>query len=172
MYYQKSSRHVVVKKHSWHYRLFKWSLGVIDAWSNSRGKYVEKYTYGTTLTHYLRVLLLYMPLAILSNLLLYIWILLSLFIVPIQVGGVLNYLAFLGVFFLLSLILFALGYFISVWAKSENSILDLFLINLLDIRVGPRKRELGLIGLFKRWLTFKFTGINPNVTFTEGSSNE
>lgn len=162
----------MVKKHYWHYKLFKWSLAVVDTWAGSKGKYVKKYAYGTTLSHYLRVMLLYMPLAVLSNLALDLWIFASLFVVPILAGGPMKYAAFLVILVLLGVILFCLGLFVKAWAASDNSILDLLLMNILDVRPNVKRREIGGFALFKRWLTSKFTGINPNVTFTEGVSNE
>ncbi len=172
MHYHKSSNHVVVKKHSWHYILFRESLEVVDAWRGSKGKYVEKYAYGTTLSHYLRVMLFYMPLAVLSNVALYIWISLSLFIIPLLAGGPAKYALFLVILILLGFILFCIEYFIRIWAKSENSIFGLILMNWFGVYERPKRTDIGTIGLFKRWVTLRFTGVNPNVTFTEGQANE
>ena len=91
------SPHVVINKWVWHYRLFWWSLGVVDAWRGGRGEYAERYEYGTTLPHYLGTLLLWMPLAIVSSGACYVGMFLLLVFYPIEIKSLLEYLGFLAV---------------------------------------------------------------------------
>ncbi len=91
------SPHVVIHKRTWHYRLFWWSLGAIDTWKGGRGEYLKQYEYGTTLFHYLRIILFWMPLAVGSSLVCYYGMFLLLVLYPIEIKGMPEYLGFLAV---------------------------------------------------------------------------
>ena len=90
------SLHVVVDQSTQHCRLFWWSLEIVDVWKGGNTKYLERYEYGTTLPHYIFTMLFWMPLAIVSSIGTYLAIFLFLFVYPIEIKSLLEYLGFLA----------------------------------------------------------------------------
>ena len=88
---------MVIHKRAWHYRLFWWSLSVVFIWRGSRGECAKRYEYGTTLFHYLKVILLWMPLAVVSSVACYVGMFLLLVFYPIELKSLPEYLGFLAV---------------------------------------------------------------------------
>lgn len=88
---------MIIHKRVWHYRLFWWSLNVVDIWRGRRGEDAKECEYGTTLFHYLKTILFWMPLAIVSSGGCYAGMFLLLVFYPIELKGLSEYLGFLAV---------------------------------------------------------------------------
>ncbi len=165
-----NSPHLMIHRGVWHYRLFQWSLGILDNWKGGNGNYEANFEYGTSLFHYLRVICLYMPLALLSNVLLVVWVFFSLFVIPIEVGGVFQYLAFWVLLMVLSLFLWVFKILLVDWAKSKESFWRFFLGILLPIRPkfdkAPRFAP-SLRMVVKKYILSKHKQISPMITFVE-----
>ena len=150
-----SSPHRLIHKRVWHYRLFRWSLGIVDAWRGSNGRYKADFEFGTSLFHYLRVILIYAPLALLSNIALVIWIVFSLFVIPVDVGGVWQYLGFWLLLLVLSAATVFLWWGVLRWASSKTR-------HRKGMRHAPR-----LIDMVKRYIRSRRDKVRPLITFVE-----
>jgi len=168
-----SSPHLVIHKRIWHYHLFCWSLGIVDAWRGSNGYYEERFEYGTSLFHYLRVILVYAPLVILSNIALGVWVVFSLFVIPVEVGGIWQYLAFWGLLFLLGAFLFLLRGLLLWWATLKAPLWNQLAWNFLPFnkirlkKFKEKKYAPGLMAMVKRYIRSRRDKIRPLITFVE-----
>ena len=165
-----SSPHLVIHKRVWHYQLFCWSLGIVDAWRGGNGCYEERFEYGTSLFHYLRVILLYAPLAILSNIALGVWVAFSLFIMPVEVGGIWQYLAFWLLLFLLGAFLFLLRGLLFWWATLRAPLWRHVAWKVLPIKYRATKEKRyapGLMAMVKRYIRSRRDKVRPLITFVE-----
>ncbi len=150
-----SSPHLLIHKQVWHYRLFCWSLGIVDAWRGGHDRYEENFEFGTSLFHYLRVILVYAPMAILSNVALVIWIVFSLFVIPVEVGGVWQVLGFWMLLTMLSAITVLLWCGVLHWASLRTP-------HRKGMRHSPR-----LIDMAKRYIRSRRDRVRPLITFVE-----
>ena len=150
-----SSPHLLIHKQVWHYRLFCWSLGIVDAWRGGHDRYEENFEFGTSLFHYLRVILVYAPLAILSNIALVVWIIFSLFVIPVEVGGVWQYLGFWLLLILLGTITTFAWWLLMGWASSRTP-------HRKGMRHSPR-----LTDMAKRYIRSRRDKVRPLITFVE-----
>ena len=149
------SPHVVIHKRTWHYRLFWWSLSAIDTWRGGRGEYVKQYEYGTTLFHYLRIILFWMPIAVGTSLACYVGLFLFLVLYPIEIKSAVEYLGFLailcGVFGAFQMLRFL------IVKMAENSVVPGF-------RVWKRHFP-GAFVLASKYISAKVEGSRPLITF-------
>jgi hypothetical protein len=144
------SPHVVVNKQTWHYRLFWWSLDVIDTWRGGRSGYAKKYEYGTTLFHYLGIICFWMPLAVGSSIACYIGMFLFLVLYPIEIKGLVEYIGFLavlcGTFMVFQMLRFA----------------------VVKMSYGAQARKThtpGALVLARKYISAKVEGSKPLITF-------
>jgi len=165
-----NSPHLLIHRGVWHCRLFLWSLGVLDAWKGGNGRYEDNFEFGTSLFHYLRVICLYMPLALLSNILLVVWVFFSLFVIPVEAGGIFQYLAFWLLLVLLGFFLVCLRGFLIGWSESDQPLWW----HVVNIIRSPRPRPNrtprfapGLSLMVKKYFVSKRKRISPMITFVE-----
>lgn len=146
------SPHLVIHKGVWHFRLFQWSLRLLDHWKGGTGRYEANFEYGASLFHYFRVLCVYMPLILLSNALTWGWAVFMIFVLPIQVGSGWEYLQFQVVLVLGCLVLGCLWICAGAWAYTERE---------------HAKHAPTLVMMVKRWIRAKQRKIVPMITFVE-----
>ncbi len=144
------SPHAVIDKRKWHYRLFWWSLGVIDTWKGGRGEYLKQYEYGTTLFHYLQVLLFWMPLAVGSSIACYYGMFLLLVLYPIELKSMPEYLGFLAAL---------CGTFMVF------QMLRLFVVKASEGARDKKRHFPGALVLIRKYISAKVEGSMPLITF-------
>lgn len=166
-----NSPHLLIHRGVWHCRLFRWSLAALDTWKGGNGKYEADFEYGTSLFHYLRVVCFYMPLVILSNFLLTVWVFFSLFVIPIEVGGIFQYLAFWLLLVLLGLFLVGFRILLIGWAGSDQPFWRFSVWLVTGWAYSKPKRTPrfapGFIVMVKKYIVSKRQRISPNITFVE-----
>jgi len=144
------SPHVVIHKRTWHYRLFWWSLGIIDTWKGGREEYVKQYEYGTTLFHYLRIILFWMPLAVGSSIACYYGMFLLLVLYPIELKSLLEYLGFLAVL---------------CGAFAAFQVVRVFVVVAADGARAKKRYFPGGLLLVRKYISAKVEGSLPLITF-------
>jgi hypothetical protein len=132
--------------------LFWWSLGIIDAWRGGRGDYARQYEYGTDFFHYLRVILIWMPLAVVSSIATYLALFFFLFFFPLEIKGLLEYLGFLA----------AICLCFGVYQISRTVIVRM----AREPNYIYWKRHLpGALVLVRKYIAAKIEGTRPIITF-------
>ena len=146
------SPHLVIDKRSRLFRLFWWSLGVIDAWRGEKTDYDRQYEYGCGLFHAAGVVLFWMPLAVISSFATYLALFLFLFFLPIEIKGFEEYLYFLvalcGGFALYQL----LRFWVVRWSREPN-------------RIYWQRHFPNVFVLARKFISAKVEETNPLITF-------
>lgn len=125
---------------------------LLDKWKGGSGRYEANFEYGTSLFHYIRVVCIYMPLILLSNVLTWGWVVFTIFILPVQVGSATEYVQFLSLLLLGLVMTGVLCLFAIAWANRER----------------PKARHAPtVLMMFQRWIRAKHQKVRPMITFVE-----
>ena len=152
------SPHLVIDKRSRLFRLFWWSLGVIDIWKGKDSDYERQYEYGCGLFHALGVVLVWMPLAVISSAATYVALFLFLFFFPIEIKGFWEYLGFLAALGGGMVLYQLLRRLVAKWSEEPN-------------RVYWKPHFPNVFVLGRKYISARIERTKPLITFV-GSKNE
>lgn len=141
------SPHLVIKKNLWHFRLFIWSLAVVDRWLGMGGAYKGRYEFGISIPRYV-VTIAALPFILASNALFYLQIWLIFILIPFSIGG-LTYLGYLALVVLSFLLLI-----VASLAWTDN--------------IPETRKKIGLAMVFRKLLGGLLRNVNTNITFADG----
>ena len=147
--------HTVISVHTRQYRLFKWSLQVVDKWLGAGGSYACRFEHGTTPWHFRKTSWISMPLVLLSNIITYVGVFFILLVLPVMEGGIEQYLAF---WFLLVLIAIGIALLILIIHTAFYFLEDYFPSRKYDPRTSS---------LVRNQSTGIRRGVKSRITFTE-----
>lgn len=154
---------MVIARESWHYSLFKFGLKVINLFM---GEYYTSYfENGTNLCHYMRVILVYLPLILLIWLATLAATVYVAVITPIKLFGISDYLWTLGIIAAVTVGIVLVSIMISL-------VFDGFLMSLIRRRRVRRLErivapELNFLELMGQWLVAKKQKVCPQLEFVK-----
>ena len=141
------SPHVIIKRSLWHYKLFAWSLSVVDSWKGAEGAYAGRYEFGISISRYITTMgsMLFI---VVMNILFYIQLWVVFLIIPFGIGGPIYIAYILGVVIFFMLLLLAS----LLWTE----------------RMNGHNKKVGVVLMFRKLLLGLLSNKTPNITFTDG----
>lgn len=148
-------------------RLFFWSLGICDEYSDQYGCMEERFQERTNLCHFVRVVALYMPLVLALHVLLAASAVFALVAYPIYLFGIGTYIVAVGVIAAIAGAI-ALGIWMVNRRREQRRASDLTAV--VSESVASAAASPGFWAIAFAWLKARKEKVCPPVTFVESGS--
>lgn len=169
---------ITLDRSVWHTRLFFWTLDVCDYFLNKKyygnmGYYsmANRYSCGTNLCHYVRVITVYLPLVLATHLLLVASTIYVLLLLPIRLFGALGYafsiLHIFGALLALIIAFTILAFGVVGLGKAKD-----ITVKVIETRRKLPDDQPSAVELIKLWVKAKKQKICPLISFIRTSGQE
>lgn len=157
----------------WHAKLYFWALRVWHGFVDRAEYQTSRYSKRTNLCYYIRVIVLWVPLVVLSYVAVLGGITYALFILPVKLFGLREFWTVVGVIALVVGIIVGIVFLASLFVRGVRRAVR-FPLDYLEQR-QEQKREAGkpsFASLIKEWIVAKKQKICPLINFGQPAGKE